>query len=132
MICQSCGRRTFVSSSPEAIGGHIISPAEKHFWERITFRQFAILLIRVQAVWFMADAVMDLTYLPSYFHRLQSFTVGETGYAEARQAVFTAILRLIINVACAMACLQFAEKILSWLIKDLVPRSEPVAKWVTS
>ena len=36
--CQACSTTTFVSSSPEAIGGHIISPAEGRFWERMTFR----------------------------------------------------------------------------------------------
>jgi RNA polymerase subunit RPABC4/transcription elongation factor Spt4 len=32
MRCQACSTTTFISSSPEAIGGHIISPEEQRFW----------------------------------------------------------------------------------------------------
>jgi hypothetical protein len=45
VTCPSCSADTFVSSSPAAIGGHIISPQEHRFWEKMNFRQFAILFI---------------------------------------------------------------------------------------
>src|SRR5437870_5231560 len=49
-----------------------ISPAERHFWERMTFRQFAILMVRLQAVWLLFYAVVDVTYLPRYFVRIRT------------------------------------------------------------
>jgi hypothetical protein len=125
LTCQSCGTTTFVTSSPEAIGGHLITPAEKRFWERMTFRQFALLIIRMQALWFLVYVAIDITYLPQYFTKLHSATYGITEYAQARQSVFLALLRILMNAAGAMICIQCAENILSWLVKDLIPKSKP-------
>jgi len=44
----------------------IMSPEEKSFWERMTLKEVAILLIRFQAVWFLFNAAIDATYLPRY------------------------------------------------------------------
>src|SRR5271168_5305684 len=52
LSCPSCSTDAFVATSPEALG-HIISPEEQRFWERMTFRQFAVFLIRLQAVWLL-------------------------------------------------------------------------------
>src|SRR5437762_3033025 len=45
---------------------HTISPAEQRFWERMTFREFAILIVRLQALWLLFPVVVELTYLPGY------------------------------------------------------------------
>lgn len=41
-----------------------ISPQEKQFWERMNFRQFCLLFIRMQAIWLLLNTAIDLTYLP--------------------------------------------------------------------
>jgi uncharacterized membrane protein YvbJ len=51
LSCQACSTDTFVSSSLKSIGGHIISPEKNRFSERMTFRQFAVFIIRLQAVY---------------------------------------------------------------------------------
>jgi hypothetical protein len=122
--CQSCGTTTFVSTSPAAIGGHIITPAEKRFWERMTFRQFGVLLIRMQALWFVVAGVKDAVYLPRYFERLHE-AAGSMGYSDARQSVFLALVTILINIAGAVVCIQFADKIVSWLMKDFIPKTPP-------
>src|SRR5579883_1456893 len=43
-----------------------ISPEEKQLWERMNFRQFAILMIRLQAVWLLFDAAMQIPYILRY------------------------------------------------------------------
>ena len=56
----------FASPSAQKAPGnwqYVISTEEQRFWERMTFRQFAILIIRVQAVWLLFDAVVEGTYL---------------------------------------------------------------------
>jgi hypothetical protein len=118
--CQSCSTETFVSSSPEAIGGHIISPEEQYFWDRMTFRQFAILVVRIQALWFFMDALIEATYLPRYF---ESSPLGFTTLSPtARLDLFMLILRITLNVAGGIVCIQFAGRIISWLVKDTIPK----------
>ena len=65
LSCPSCSSDAFVTSSPEALG-HIISPEEQRFWERMTFRQFAVFLIRLQALWLLFSALIDAIYLAEY------------------------------------------------------------------
>src|SRR6476619_2456358 len=56
---------------------YVVTPAERRFWERATFREFAVLFIRIQALWLFFYAVVDLTYLPRYvsrFHEAYSYS----------------------------------------------------------
>jgi hypothetical protein len=128
MRCQSCNTTTFISASPESAGGHIISPAEGRYWERMTFRQFAIVVIRIQALWFLINAALEVTYLPRYFVST-SMGIRMTSSASGRLDLFMLILRMILNIAGAIAAIQFAERILSWLVKDSIPKAaaEPPA-----
>jgi hypothetical protein len=120
--CQSCSTCTFISSSPEAIGGHIISVAEARFWERMTFRQFAILIVRIQALWFLVNALLDATYLPRYWP-IAGFGESFATMSGARKLeLFLMILRFLLNVAAGISCIQFADRIISWLVKDTIPK----------
>jgi hypothetical protein len=110
--CPSCSTDTFVSSSPEALG-HIISPEEHHFWERMTFRQFAVFLIRLQALWFVFEAINYATYLLDYI----SPTVHFSRYA------YLTMLRIALHVALAIYCIRYADRIVSWFVKDIIPKT---------
>jgi hypothetical protein len=112
LSCPSCTTDAFISTSPEALG-HIISPEEQRFWERMTFRQFAILTIRLQALWLLFYAVIDATYLVDYLVPPAHFTL----YARLL------VLRVGLHVALAIICLRYADRIVSWFVKDLVPRA---------
>jgi hypothetical protein len=110
--CPACSTDTFVSSSPEALG-HIISPEEQRFWERMTFRQFAIFLIRLQALWFIFSGVVNATYLLEYLMPYTHFT----------RYSFLIVLRVVLHFAFAIICLRYADRIVSWFAKDIIPKT---------
>ena len=113
------------ATQPEARSKHVISPEEQRFWERMTFRQFAILIVRLQAVWLLFYAAIDATYLPSYFARARGTLSYSSLYTQISPTQFFAILRIILHVALAVALIQYAERVLSWLVKDLISKSAP-------
>src|SRR6266478_6535209 len=69
---QHAGEQRAAEPPPAVVPNRdMISPEERRFWERMTFRQFAILTVRLQAVWLLFYAVIDVTYLPRYFTRVR-------------------------------------------------------------
>jgi hypothetical protein len=112
--CPSCTTDAFVSSSPEALG-HIISPEEQRFWERMTFRQFAIFIIRLQAVWLIFYTILEATYLLPYLMPSVHFTT----YA------FMIVFRGALHLALAIICIRYADRIVSWFVKDVIPKTPP-------
>ena len=126
--CGTC--QTALMAPPQttqlALGGQYVnSPDEQRFWERMTFRQFAILMVRLQAVWLLFEAVIEVTYLPRYFTRVRGALNYTPLYRELNSDLFLAILRIILHVAAALALIQFAERVLSWLVKDAIPKQTP-------
>lgn len=104
-----------------------LSPEEKRFWERMTFRQFAILMVRLQAMWLLFHAAIDATYLPTYFAKPRGLLSSSPLYTQISLGAFLMILRILLNVAAAIALIQYAERVIGWLVKDLIPRScEPI------
>src|SRR5207245_191637 len=73
------------------------------------------------AVWFVFYALVDTTYLPRYISRLHE--ASHFVSAELNRDLFFAVLRIILHLAAALAIIQYAEWLLSWLVKDLVGRS---------
>ena len=110
--CPSCSTDTFTSASPEALG-HIISPEEQRFWERMTFRQFAVFLIRLQVLWLIFYTVMEATYLLPYLMPGSHFT----------RYAFLILLRGALYLALAIICLRYADRIVSWFVKDIIPKT---------
>jgi hypothetical protein len=92
---------------------------EQRFWERMTFRQFAALFLRLQALWLLWYAVLDLTYLPQYFGR------SYVGGIYLLPGAFRFIVRLLAHVAAAVAVIQYADRILSWLVRDWIRNQPP-------
>jgi hypothetical protein len=115
--CPSCSTDAFVTSSPEALG-HIISPAEQRFWERMTFRHFAVFFIRLQALWFFFYAIFDASYITDYW------------IPDPPQLIFTLgakmiVVRVAMHVAFGIFCLRYADRIVSWFVKDIIPKPPP-------
>jgi hypothetical protein len=100
------------------------SAAERRFWERMTFRQFAVLLVRIQSVWMIFYAIVDLTYLPSYFVRIASPSFLPHFYGPTLSSSL-AVFRVILHVIMAVLGIVYAETILGWLVKDMVPKDPP-------
>ena len=109
--CPSCSADTFTSASPEALG-HIISPEEQRFWERMTFRQFAVFTIRLQAFWFIFSAVNYATYLTDYLTPSPHFT----------RYAWMIVFRVVLHLAMAVICIRYADRIVSWFVKDIIPK----------
>jgi hypothetical protein len=112
------------AAQPEPGRDYVISPNERRFWERMTFRQFAILLVRLQAVWLLFYAILYVTYLLRYFigfQRASSFSA----LSAFKLDIFLSILRIILHVAAAVLLIQHAERLLSWMVKDLLPKQPP-------
>lgn len=112
--CPSCSTDAFISSSPEALG-HIISPEEQRFWERMTFRQFAIFLIRLQSFWLFFYAVVEASYLTDYLMPYVHFT----------PRAYMIVVRVALHLVVAVFCLRYADRIVSWFVKDIVPKKRP-------
>ena len=97
-----------------------ITPVERRFWQYLTLRQLALLMVRLQGIWFLLHAAAELTYLPRYLGR---WGQGATYYAiEGRRDLALFALRVIIYVAAAMALLLYGERLLSLLVKDLIAK----------
>lgn len=109
--CPSCNTDAFITTSPDALG-HIISPEEQRFWERMTFRQFAVFLIRLQALWLLFYAVIDASYLTDYLPANIRFTPH----------AHMIVVRVVLHVALAIICLRYADRIVSWFVKDILPK----------
>ena len=115
LSCPSCSTDAFVTTSPEALG-HILSPEEQRFWERMTFRQFAVFLIRLQALWLIFDAINYATYLTDYL----------TPYPHFTRYAWMIVFRAVLHLAMAIICIRYADRIVSWFVKDIIPK--PPAK----
>jgi hypothetical protein len=114
LSCPSCSTDAFVATSREALG-HIISPEEQRFWERMTFRQFAVFLIRLQAVWLLFYTAIEATYLVPYLTPYVHFTLYAT----------TIVFRGALHLALALICIRYADRIVSWFVKDIIPKQPP-------
>ncbi len=79
----------------------------------MTFRQFAVFLIRLQALWFLFDAIYDTTYLTDYLMPPAHFTPH----------AYMIVVRACLYVAVAIICLRYAERIISWFVKDIIPKA---------
>ena len=114
LSCPLCSSDAFVTTSPEALG-HIISPEEQRFWERMTFRQFAVFLIRLQALWLLFYALIDVIYLVEYLAPPARFT----------RYTFYLSVRFVAHLAFAIICIRYADRIVSWFVKDIIPKTPP-------
>jgi hypothetical protein len=125
-LCQGCGAEfagPAVAPPVEVATVYEISPAERRFWEKMTFRQFAIFLIRLQSLWLIFEAVSMATYFRSYLY------VYKPAYSfvhlELKSGFYAYVFRIILHVAAAVICIQQAERIISWFVKDMVPKEAP-------
>ena len=79
----------------------------------MTFRQFAVFLIRLQALYFIFDAINYVTYLTDYLPPNPHFT----------RYAWTIVFRAVLHLAMAIICIRYADRIVSWFMKDIVPKT---------
>lgn len=78
----------------------------------MTFRHFAVFIIRLQALWFIFDAVNYVTYLTDYL----------TPYPHFTRYAWMIVFRAVLHLALAIICIRYADRIVSWFVKDIIPK----------
>jgi hypothetical protein len=130
VVCSTC-HTGFVTEKPapaaplaELPDEYVISPLEQSFWQRMTFRQFAVLFVRLQALWFFFDAAVEATYLPNYILEFNQISSYSHASPSLRLNSSLLVLRIGLHVVAGFALIFNAEKLLSWLVKDSVQRQK--------
>ena len=103
-----------------------ISTAEKAFWEKVTFRQLGVVMIRIQSIWLFFSAAYNLTYFVTYTRRNPIFPPISVGSVGMGIDLLMAAARVIVPLACAIYLITNTESVLSWFVKDMVQK-EPDA-----
>ena len=67
---------------------------------------------RLQALWLLFYAVIDATYLTDYLIPNVHFTPHAN----------MIVVRVALHVALAIICLRYADRIVSWFVKDIIPK----------
>jgi hypothetical protein len=84
---------------------------EKNFWDNMTFKQFAVFIVRLQAVWFIFYFFVELTYLPTFIARVPESTFRHSDFSDARHSLFLLIIRILLHAAAALFLIQRAETV---------------------
>jgi hypothetical protein len=118
--CTTCGTGTFVGSPYETAGGHTILPAEKSFWDHMDFHQCAVVIIRVEALWLLFNALLLATHLPPYF----DVVGGSLSVVPGLEfSMSLDVLRIVLSVAVAIVCFKYSARIVRWFFHDLIKPS---------
>jgi hypothetical protein len=127
ILCSTCRTeldpRPTAPAAPRELRVYEMSPDEQRFWEKMTFRQFAVLLIRLPALWLFFNALLDLTYLAQFAGPFL-LTQGMP-FPWFRLEVWMLFLRVALNAAAGYALIKWTDGILRWLMKDLITPSTP-------
>ena len=120
--CKECVTAFEVSSE---VAQPEMTVESKRFWERMTFRDFAILLVRLQALWLLFYVVIDLTYLQSYISRFIPVPRYDVLPIELQQTFHMAILRMTLRIVVAILAFKFADRLIDWLGKGFIQNPPP-------
>jgi hypothetical protein len=123
--CAGCHTVLSVPASPDPSPSHsapVTSLQVRRFWERMTFRQFVVLFMRLQAVWLLWYAAIDLTYLPDF---LRAGFAGVYIDPVVKLDFFLLLLRIILHVAAAVAVIRYADGLVNWLVRDWIRNQPP-------
>jgi hypothetical protein len=89
-----------------------ISKAEKAFWQRMTFRQFGLLIVRIQSLWLLFDAAYSLTYFVAYLQRGARIASVSGISSTFGLDIFMSAARVILPVAGAIFLITQSELVL--------------------
>jgi hypothetical protein len=130
VFCTTCHTQ-FVStpagSLPSLRNEHLISPEEWRFWNRMTFRQFAVVIVRLAALWCFFEGALEAAILVRYVMVIPFLmsSPGYPGYPYAMTELFVPVLRVGLCVVTGFILFSGGERILSWLVRGAVQRQPP-------
>jgi hypothetical protein len=105
------------SAQSEPVVGPQSFSEDRLLVERTIFGKFTILIVRLQAVWLLIDALIEITYIPPYLERLNEVFAN---YQHLRTNFLMLILRIVLYMAAALGVLQYADRLVIWLLNDLI------------
>ena len=83
-----------------------VSAAEQALWQRMTFREFFILMLRLQALLLLFRVVIELTYLLPMLTRILGAPSFAVGLQNMSPGLGWLVLRLLLQVAAAVALIS--------------------------
>lgn len=102
--------------------GYVVSPQEQRFWDRMTFRDLALVFLRIQALWLFLDAAVDATYVPRMLSRWLNATPHSSYWVEVGRDLFWLVVRIALYASGGLAAILYSERFLGWLVKDWVAK----------
>ena len=125
VMCTIC--HTEFVSSPTASRAvlrneYLISPEEWRFWNRMTFRQFGVVIVRLAALWCFFEAALEATAFIQYMMLLY-FMPRTITFTYPLASQFAApIVRIGFCVVAGFVLFFRPERVLSWLVRGAVLR----------
>lgn len=135
VMCTTC-HTEFVATPgglPAAIKNeYMISPDEWRFWNRMTFRQFAVVIVRLAGLWCFFETALEATVFVRFtmiLPYLISRPIGSMGgypYSlSLASEFFVPLLRAGLCVVAGCILMFAPERLLSWLVRGAVLRQPP-------
>lgn len=132
VVCTTC-HTEFVATPgglpPSLRNEYLISPEEWRFWNRMTFRQFAVVIVRLAALWCFFEAALEATTLAQYMVILPFLMSSTRSYSPYPYAMvsqlFLPVLRIGVCVVAGFVLFFNAARVLSWLVRGDVRRQPP-------
>lgn len=133
VMCTTCHTQFVPSPAglPAAVrNDYVISPEEWRFWNRMTFRQFAVVILRLAALWCFFEAALEGTLFVRYMMLLPYYistplmSTPRYSYAMSFELI-TPALRVGLCTVAGFFLYFRGERVLSWLVSSAVQRLPP-------
>lgn len=119
VICSTC-HTDFADLTPPLKNRDEMSLAEERFWQRMTFRQFAVLIVRLVALGLFFQALIEATEFLRFLANLSMVISPAVSYPLFRTDAILLMLRIGLRVIVGFVLLFNTEGLLSWLVKGSV------------
>jgi hypothetical protein len=129
-MCSTCHTEFVTASSPSPAPtlsrGYVMSPEEQRFWKQLTFRLILIIIVKIVGLWLLFVAALQTINLEPLFSALPRVDYYPLP-SQYISALIPAILRIALHVAAGLVLILYSEKLLGWLVKDLISKPPPDA-----
>jgi hypothetical protein len=126
-MCSTC-HTGFGTESPPALAPpfsreYLMSVEEQRFWKQLSARHIIIIILRMAGLWLLFLAALQTINLAPLFSALPhvDYYPLPPVYISALAPV---ILRIALYVATGLVLIFYTEKLLGWLVKDLVSKPQ--------
>lgn len=125
-MCSTChtefGTEPLPNLEPPFSREYLLSAEEQRFWKQLNLRQIIIIILRMLGLWLLFSAAMQATLLVPFFATLSQIDSPSPVLSRYHSEFLLAIVRLFFYVTGGLVLLIWTEKLLGWLVKDLVSK----------